>query len=494
LESGQNEEDADSYHDKNQDESSYSRSYRAKGQQKKRGRKKKIKDGNENSTESDPELLNYDKFLKKVSKKGTRVHMNVRMFAVRTVVNGTKVLAQANPKMSMGPKGEEKVVDSSNQIQKYSKNKINEIRKAPQEAPKPQEIEEVPEIKKSTSSKRSTGNTLPRQQSEEFYNMEGYDIGRYNLRKRGAQKKYYDDDPEFDDEIDASTRRKPNFQYEEDFRQVPRNVNYNMNRRAAPEANYQSKTKRRKDEDEDYIEEDDAEDQDEYSDDKKAKESKKLMEAGNSYNSTNMSQMGYMQQNKMPNQFPMQNQFPNQMNPANNMMSMQGKMPQYPMMMPQTFPGGMVPAMTGMPHMMPTTNSMAYMMNAQNRNNAQGDPPKMMNFPGGMPAMAMPMQQPNMGYMMRMGNDQQMNNASPPPMQQFAKQPQKPASMNEQPMASMPQMQTMMPMMGMAQMNPMFFQQNPMMRQMPPQNMNRMFGQQNFPGNFPGMNNQGKFQ
>lgn len=313
MESGQNEEDVDSYHDKNQDESSYSRSYRAKGQQKKRGRKKKIKDGNENSTESDPELLNYDKFLKKVSKKGTRVHMNVRMFAVRTVVNGTKVLAQANPKMSMGPKGEEKVVDSSNQIQKYSKNKINEIRKAPQEAPKPQEIEEVPEIKKSTSSKRSTGNTLPRQQSEEFYNMEGYDIGRYNLRKRGAQKKYYDDDPEFDDEIDASTRRKPNFQYEEDFRQAPRNVNYNMNRRAAPEANYQSKAKRRKDEDEDYIEEDDAEDQDEYSDDKKAKESKKLMDAGNSYNSTNMSQMGYMQQNKMPNQFPMQNQFPNQM-------------------------------------------------------------------------------------------------------------------------------------------------------------------------------------
>ena len=52
----------------------------------KRGRKRKHREPKDNSTESDSDVFDYDKFLKKISKKGTRVHVQVRMFAARTLV------------------------------------------------------------------------------------------------------------------------------------------------------------------------------------------------------------------------------------------------------------------------------------------------------------------------------------------------------------------------------------------------------------------------
>ena len=139
-----NEDEDESYQDRNQEDSSYSKGIKQQAhQKKKRGRKRKNREGGEGSTESDPDMFNYDKFIKKVSKKGTRVHMNVRMFAIRTVVPGAKVLTQANPKMSMGPKWDENGVITTNQIQKYPKNKINEIRKQSNDASRQAIVEPI---------------------------------------------------------------------------------------------------------------------------------------------------------------------------------------------------------------------------------------------------------------------------------------------------------------------------------------------------------------
>lgn len=75
---GQYEDDDESFNENNPDSSKKGKNGLRKS---KRGRKRKIKGMDEGSTESDTEVFNYDKFVKKVSKKGTRVHMNVRMYA-----------------------------------------------------------------------------------------------------------------------------------------------------------------------------------------------------------------------------------------------------------------------------------------------------------------------------------------------------------------------------------------------------------------------------
>lgn len=64
------ENDEESNHDKNQDESSYSRSIQQQQvpEKKKRGRKRKIREDFDASSESEPDLFNYDRFVKKVSK------------------------------------------------------------------------------------------------------------------------------------------------------------------------------------------------------------------------------------------------------------------------------------------------------------------------------------------------------------------------------------------------------------------------------------------
>lgn len=69
MEVDKNDDEDESYQDRNQDDSSYSKGNKPQVQQKKkRGRKRKNREGLDGSTESDPELLNYDKYIKKVSK------------------------------------------------------------------------------------------------------------------------------------------------------------------------------------------------------------------------------------------------------------------------------------------------------------------------------------------------------------------------------------------------------------------------------------------
>lgn len=114
---------------------------RPEGRKSKRGRKRKHREPKDGSTDSDSELFDYDKFIKKVSKKGTRVHVNVRMFAVRTIVEGTKSVLQQNSKMSMGSKGE-KVVVPSGQGQPQTKQITNE---SPAQAPAPPQLARMEE-------------------------------------------------------------------------------------------------------------------------------------------------------------------------------------------------------------------------------------------------------------------------------------------------------------------------------------------------------------
>lgn len=435
-------EDADEQNtDRNQEESSYGKTATQKGPKGKRGRKRKVKEGQDGSTESDADVFNYDKFIKRVSKKGTRVHMNIRMFANRTVVPGTTVLKQTNPKMAMGIKDDENPNNAANQIQKYSKTKINEIRKSsqletPKAAPPKEEPAPVPAPARKETTKKSSGNNFLHQ-GEDFYNVEGYDVGRYNLRKRGPQKKYYDDDPEFDDDLNIPMKSKDPYD-EDEFRQVARAPPPGRRRNA--EESYQSKSKRKKkDDDEDYVEEEDEdpEDQEDFSESKK-KEARMANEAMNSFNPGGAPQFGGMPQNKMMNPYQMQNQFQSQnQNQKWPMMGMQGKMPPYPMMqqnMPMNMQNRGSPPIPGMQPIMPPTNSMAYMMNNQNKAAMGGDASKGMKFPPGMPMMQMPMmqmpmmpmQQPNMAYMMRMNNPGQsmmQGPGQPQPMMQGGNQP-----------------------------------------------------------------------
>lgn len=229
-----------------------------------------------------------------------------------------------------------------------------------------------------------------------------------------------------------------------------------------------NKKENKKDDDEDYIEEDENDDeQDDFSQSKnKQKDRKPIMQTNNSFNPQNTPQMGYVPQNVIPNKFQppqTQGQFQNQ-----------GKFPSYPPTMPNNMPnymgsnmqGGVpqipslmsmqnmqsIPNMPNIQGMMPSTNSMAYMMNAQNRATPPPDNSKVMNFSKGMPPITLPMQQPNMGYMMRMD-----------------------------------MMPSGMQGMSMQQMPGVFFQQqNQMMRPGDNQNMNRMYGNQNFQNKFQG--------
>lgn len=101
------------------------------------------------------------------------------------------------------------------------------------------------------------------------------------------------------------------------------------------------------------------------------------------------------------------------------MMGMPGKAQTYPAMVP-----GSMPTFTSMPSMPPNTNAMAYMMNAQNRGNYSNENSRdnkypqniPQNMPQSMPQIGVPMQQPNMGYVMRMNN-------VPPMMQNFNQMP-----------------------------------------------------------------------
>lgn len=148
----------------------------------------------------------------------------------------------------MGPKNDDNGVILPNQIQKYPKSKINEIRKLSNDVPRQPVIEPTPqpEQKMSNSKQKATANSYLNQQ-EDMYNLESYDVGRYNLRKRGPQKKYYDDDIDFDEEPDMEPRRK--MIYNDEYKVVGKSSNYGIapgvNRRTPVESNFQGKQKRK---------------------------------------------------------------------------------------------------------------------------------------------------------------------------------------------------------------------------------------------------------
>lgn len=316
-----NHNEEDSYHNARHDDATSQSRLKTKmdtTKKSKRGRKKKNRDGNDGSTESDSDLFNYDKFLKKVSKKGTRVHMNVRMLAIRTIVPGSKVVLQANSKMSMGNKGEEKAVVANTQNQQNQRVKMARAQEQEKHLPMEDEVEDNERIDANSSNK---GKSDYLHAGEDFYNVDGYDVGRYNLRRRGAQKKYYDDDPELedDDEPNYGGKKKEDYGYmEDDYKQTSRKPNAGAaygRRVPDPESSYQSKTKRKKrDDDEDYVAEEDEEvdDQEDFSANKKANELPRGNEISNNFGATNVPPFGYMQQGSMPNQFSMYGQFPGQ--------------------------------------------------------------------------------------------------------------------------------------------------------------------------------------
>ena len=325
----ENEED-ESYQDKNQDGSSYDQGNKQQIQlKKKRGRKRKVRGENDGSTESEPDLFNYDRFMKKLGKK-TRVHINVRMFALRTDVPRTKTLAEANPKMTREIKGNDKELATSSQIQKYPKNKINQIRKQASESHKIMIDDEMPIIeKKETITKQKIPSNDYDNQDDNIYSSDNLNMGRYNLRKRGPQKKYYDDEVDFEDESEFDLRRKMN--YLDDYKQPPKatyvGASAAINRRPhANESKYQNKLKRKKrDDDEDYIEDDEnEEEQDDLSQSNKMNNNKKqIMDQENGFSPSNPTQMRYMPQNAILNKYQppqMQNQI---QNPSQNQFSTQ---------------------------------------------------------------------------------------------------------------------------------------------------------------------------
>jgi hypothetical protein len=159
----------------------------------KRGRKKKNRPVHDGETDSDSDLFNYDKFLRRVSKKGTRVHMNVRMYALRSLVPGCKAVLLKTPKVEPNTNVfdlKTSIVQTKN-LQKHQK-KIAEAEKQAEKFDE-QDYENSQSVQ-SSSKKKSNKEYF--HAGEDFYNTEGYETGRYNLRKRATSKKYYDDDPE----------------------------------------------------------------------------------------------------------------------------------------------------------------------------------------------------------------------------------------------------------------------------------------------------------
>lgn len=179
----------------------------------KRGRKKKNRNLHDGSSDSDIDLFNYDKFLKRASKKGTRVHMSERMYALRTPVEGFTALLQAAPIETP-----EKPPRKGSELSK-SKKAAKPVEPTPAQMEPAEEIkneieqpeEELPPVE--SKSKNSNKDYL--HAGEDFYNTEGYEAGRYNLRRRAKQQSYFD---EADGEGDGENHQAAKH---EEFKQAP---------------------------------------------------------------------------------------------------------------------------------------------------------------------------------------------------------------------------------------------------------------------------------
>lgn len=428
----------------------------------KRGRKKKNRTINDGSTDSDSDLFNYDKFLKKVSKKGTRVHMNVRMFAVRTIVPGSKAVLQNNMKMAMNSKEGERVTSTTSNQQQKQKRKIEDV---PKPEPQQQSVEDYGDSDNINSPSQRRSNSDYLHAGEDFYNVKGYDIGRYNLRRRTQQKKYYDDELEMNEERDINMKQRKPFGFNDDYKQNY-GANPGYNRRAGPpDANFQNKLKRKKkDDDEDYVAEEDEEfeDNDEIRGGNKFNDMRKANGMGNNFHQPNPNQFGYMQ-------------------PLSNFSSMPGMqsmstMQTAPNMQPNSSmqSGSNIPWMPGMHNMQSMPNAqwaqnMRPSQNTQSTQNTQNSQ-SMPNIPN-MRSVSNQQWMPNMQPLQGMQNVQSMQNMPQNPNQLAY-------MMNAQNQRNF-QGNFGQNMRGQG-MNGMYFQPpNGMMGQGNGQNMNRMYGQPN---------------
>ena len=317
----QYDDDDESFNEHNRYSAGTGKRGRPANKKSKRGRKRKIRDTNEMSTDSDSEVFNYDKFMRKIGKKGSRVNATIRMHAVRTPVPGLKKAPVQNPKMSITEKMNNSMNEESSNVKGIKK--------------KPLEISETTQPSRANTngnkeSEESVKEDMPKAIIDEMKQIEGeayageLDINSqkkmlqayesnntvklYNLRERRSTKKYYDEDPDLDEElgIEGDSRMAYGYTGYKSGRNQTYGVNSNAPKRASTnEFKYQSKPKRkkRKDDDEDYIEEDDfeAEENDDYSPSLKNKNSGK-------YNPSMYNDY------QMRNQMPMQNHMMHQNN------------------------------------------------------------------------------------------------------------------------------------------------------------------------------------
>ena len=326
----------ESFNEHNKSLKSNSKYAKNNGKKSRRGRKRKNRDNLDCSTDSDSEIFNYDKFIKKVSKKGTRVHMNVRMYAIRSHVPGLKIAPVQITKLSITAKMNDNM--DPKQDQKLG---VNNSEVVPQSDPKPnvsQPVGDTTPMDEVSKNPDEASQALidKMKKMEELYDPEGFDIGRYNLRRRASQKKYYDEDPDLDEELglDPATNMAYNYHNFKGVCAQNYKPNSNLGRRnISNDAKFQNKTKRKKkkDDDEDYVEEyeDYNDDNEEYSPNSKQKFQKQQMQSQQqqNFNSQAAGQYGFMMggmQQKMGDNFSMQNQFGMQ-----NPMMQQNQMSKY---------------------------------------------------------------------------------------------------------------------------------------------------------------------
>lgn len=87
-----------------------------------------------------------------------------------------------------------------------------EIRQSPVEIEPQVEIskqeEEMNQPQNIRSSKKSKSNNEYLHAGEDFYNTDGFEAGRYNLRRRGETKRYIEEDIDIEEEIQMKKYKK----------------------------------------------------------------------------------------------------------------------------------------------------------------------------------------------------------------------------------------------------------------------------------------------
>jgi len=399
----------------------------------KRGRKRKNRNLHDGSSDSDIDLFNYDKFLKRASKKGTRVHMNVRMYALRTPVEGFTCLLRSTLPVEIDQK-----TQNSKKTNMVKEKEIAPAQMEPSEDIIKNEKEFAEQDFGPENSERQNSNKDYLHAGEDFYNVDGYEAGRYNLRRRAAEKKYYVEDVEGEGELE-----NPRYLKAEQFKQVARPTP------GIGTSGYNKKKRKKKEDDEEYVAEDDddQEENDELTPDKLQMKNNMM----NMHN--NMPQMnhqpfgnpGLPQMNPMAMMGnPMQAQMGNQMSNQKSL-GMQNNRPQNMQ--------GMMPTMGGFPGMMGMPQSLNSLSWGLNRmpNNYQNNFPQATSSQMGnqtfggistLPGGSMGNNPNNFNYQAQRHNTQGMN-----PMQSY--------QMGQKPNMS----------------NNTFPQQNPQMNGNPMQNM-----------------------